>query len=297
MERCFNNDVYRLIFENCLDAVLVSSLDGKIYRANRAACELFRRTEEELCAAGRAGIIDEQDPKWAAALSERAETGSIRAQLNYVWKDGSKFVGDTTSVIFNDQNDCIWTVLIIRDITKFIQIEKTLRKIKDTAFFSKYDDLTKILNRKSFINKLKQEMARSKRENSPLSLLLVDIDYFKKVNDMHGHPIGDTVLKCCVLRLIENLRIYDILGRYGGDEFIICLPNTSREQAADISERLRRLIEEMEIEHNSEIIKVTASFGVAFFDAESGEDIDSIIARVDDMMYHAKSKRNSVYGI
>ncbi len=298
MDHCFNNDVYRLIFENCLDAVILSTPDGKIYRANHAACEMFKRTEEEIRIEGRAGMVDLKDPKSAAALRERDETGRIKAEFTFLLKDGTTFVGDTASVIFNDGDGNQWIATIIRDITKFIQTEKNLRKInKETAFLSRYDDLTKILNRRSFISKFKQEMAQAKKEQLPLSLILVDIDYFKKINDVHGHLTGDTVLKCCVLCMIENLRIYDHIGRFGGDEFIICLPKASREQAVEISERLRSLIEEMEIEYDSEIIKVTASFGVAFFDHTSNEDIESIIARLDDMMYRAKSKRNSVYGI
>ena len=174
---------------------------------------------------------------------------------------------------------------------RIINLELKILELANT------DALTGVLNRRAFMERMKQEVQRSLREKAPLSLIMVDIDYFKKVNDSHGHQVGDLVLKRFAERLCEFSRPYDFSGRYGGEEFVLCLPGADISQAGSVAERMRGKVEEMKIElpDGSQSIHVTGSFGVACFRTVPEDSIDVIIGRADDSMYRAKrTGRNRV---
>lgn len=295
MDFTIKDGIYRFLFEHSNDAIFLSRPDGSVYRANPAACELFQRDEEDLCQVGRSGVVDLNDPRLELALRECAEVGRIRAELNFRRKDGSIFPADCVSSIFKDEQNRTWTVIIIRDMTAFKQAEEAMLKMQEEVTqYATYDSLTGILNRRAFLDKLQQEMCRSQRESFSLSLMIMDLDHFKLINDEMGHSCGDTVLKKIAHCLTERLRPYDILGRYGGDEFIACLPNTDSKEAHKIAERLRAHIEESVISYGDKHFSVTISIGLACYDNKTPEDIESLIIRADKNLYSAKEKRNTV---
>ena len=140
-------------------------------------------------------------------------------------------------------------------------------------------------------------MSRAHREKKPLSFILTDIDHFKRVNDTYGHQVGDFVLQRFTRQLQTCARPYDFLGRYGGEEFVVCLAGADRLQAGLVAERMRKQIEDMEImlPDDTRSIQITASFGVASYSIEAGEHFDLLIKRADDALYLAKNKgRNCV---
>lgn len=168
------------------------------------------------------------------------------------------------------------------------------RRIMDLAAT---DPLTGVLNRRAFMERLEQEIERSRRGKTPISLIMADIDYFKRVNDRYGHQDGDIVLQRFVDQLTTSLRAYDFTARYGGEEFFVCLPGADGSQAGSVAERLRKRVEEMEVvfPDGSRSIRITASFGVVSFLPEPQESIDSLIKRADEAMYRAKNEgRNRV---
>jgi len=287
-------DCYCSIFEHSMDAILLASPDGQIYHVNPATCTMFQWTEEELCKIGREGILSWDNPNLENLLKEREQTGKVRGDLNFIRHDGSIFPGEFTSVIFIDDNKFRWSCTIIRDTSILKQAEETLRIThEETIRLANVDYLTGLLNRRAFMERLKQESERARREESLMGLLIIDIDFFKEINDTYGHLTGDLVLQKFGSALVLNSRSYDVIGRYGGDEFIVCLPNTSLDESVRIAERMRSYIEEMEIIYDcSQLIKLTASFGVANYSFE--EDVDSLIFRADCAMYKAKCLRNSV---
>lgn len=159
------------------------------------------------------------------------------------------------------------------------------------------DALTGFLNRRALMERMEQEIERSMRENNPFSLILSDIDYFKKVNDTFGHQAGDLVLRKFSHQLTTVTRPYDFVGRYGGEEFVACLPGAGLFQAESIAERMRKQVEEMTImlPDDSGPVRITASFGVASLRMKSDETSDLIIKRADDALYRAKDDgRNRV---
>lgn len=156
------------------------------------------------------------------------------------------------------------------------------------------DGLTNIFNRRYLEQRLLEEVAYSKRYTKPLSILLLDIDFFKRLNDTHGHQAGDYVLKNVSTTLSQALREYDVVARYGGEEFAIMLPTTPKQKGATIAERLRQSICERDFRFREETIKCSISLGVAAF-PEDGKDPESLVAAADRALYKAKeSGRNQV---
>ncbi|UJF31821.1 GGDEF domain-containing protein [Paenibacillus hexagrammi] len=155
------------------------------------------------------------------------------------------------------------------------------------------DGLTGVSNRRHFMRLAENEMKKARNEHSNLSLILYDIDFFKKFNDQYGHLAGDEVLKMISNRVSKNLRDGDIMGRYGGEEFIILLPHTSLAAALQVAESLRAAVECECVLFNDTSLRVTASFGVA--EVGKGEHLLEVINQADTALYEAKARgRNCV---
>ena len=161
------------------------------------------------------------------------------------------------------------------------------------------DALTGLGNRRYFDETLTREMARTKRNGSPLSLVLLDIDFFKKINDVYGHTTGDTVLKELATLIASNLRQCDWIARYGGEEYALILPDTPCLEALKLLERLRLLVEKHVFDRDHSPMKVTVSLGITQYDVKR-HTLESFIAEADEALYEAKNHgRNQVrvYGL
>jgi diguanylate cyclase (GGDEF)-like protein len=153
---------------------------------------------------------------------------------------------------------------------------------------SHVDALTFLPNRRMIVRELQDEVLRAERYNAPLSISVVDVDFFKKVNDTYGHLAGDEVLRHIGYTLRDHIRHPDIAGRYGGEEFLILLPNTASAEATEQAERLRKYVREAKVQVIDHILSVTISIGVAQF--RPGEDTwDTLLNRADNAMYEAKN--------
>lgn len=150
------------------------------------------------------------------------------------------------------------------------------------------DPLTFLVNRRTIIKELQDEVLRAERYHSMLSVSVVDVDNFKTVNDTHGHPVGDEVLRQVAHQLREGIRHPDVVGRYGGEEFLIILPNSDANAAAEQASRLCRQVRETTVNFKDHEVKVTLSVGVAQF--RVGVDTwDTLLSRADNAMYEAKN--------
>jgi len=177
---------------------------------------------------------------------------------------------------------------------RIIQLLSELEAAKqDLLLLSRTDPLTGALNRRAILLQIETEISRAKRENKRVSLSLLDIDYFKKINDTYGHMAGDDVLRECVKRIDSVIRMYDSLGRFGGDEFLIVLPDTEEVGAYTMGERVRSVIDDRDILINGSSIYVTISLGTVTWDGNGS--VDDMIARADKALYQAKKNgRNRV---
>lgn len=156
------------------------------------------------------------------------------------------------------------------------------------------DPLTGILNRRSFFERAMQEFTRSRRYHTPLSLVMLDLDHFKKINDTFGHLIGDKALSEISRTCAAQIRASDFVGRYGGEEFVVLLPETSLEGALSIAQRLCETIRDVTIESKQGLVKVTASVGVAEL-MEDYASLDVLLEHADAALYRAKQAgRNRV---
>src|SRR5260370_14103418 len=150
------------------------------------------------------------------------------------------------------------------------------------------DSLTRLWNRSSIFDILCRELSRAERESKPVSVLMVDLDHFKSVNDNHGHFAGDAVL-CETARLMQNsIRSYDSIGRYGGEEFLILLPGCDEDASYRHAERLRKRLEEVRMPLNGTSLCITASFGATTALPGQSCTPEALIKKADDALYLAK---------
>ena len=157
------------------------------------------------------------------------------------------------------------------------------------------DGLTKIFNRKYFLDRLEAEVAFAKRHNTPLSLLMMDIDHFKKVNDTFGHLAGDRALVELSRIVSTTIRTEDVFARYGGEEFVVVCRGVDLVGAAALGERIRHLVEQEKIEHEDAHFTITVSIGVSVLTDVGVRDALSLIGHADEALYEAKrSGRNKV---
>jgi diguanylate cyclase (GGDEF)-like protein len=173
-----------------------------------------------------------------------------------------------------------------REKAELLRAEERMRQ------YAEHDDLTGLWNHRIVIERLQQEVDRSHREGVPLSIILVDLDHFKNINDTHNHHAGDLVLQEAAAIFQRTVRAYDTVGRYGGEEFLLVLPGLSFVGARLRAEQFRMAIQSVRLQHGEATIQVTASFGVA-----SGypEDYEAMIQAADAALYRAKnSGRNCV---
>ena len=150
------------------------------------------------------------------------------------------------------------------------------------------DQLTGSLNRRAYDKRVEEEITRYKRYGRAFSLLIFDVDLFKRVNDTYGHATGDKCLKEIIVRIKPLLRDCDLLARFGGEEFVVLLPETSRDGALDVAEKLRQAVEKIEFLHKDDLVQITISVGVTEIIPED-EIAESLFVRMDMAMYEAKN--------
>ncbi|MCX6076534.1 MAG: diguanylate cyclase [Campylobacterales bacterium] len=266
--------------------VITSSTDlsGVITEASEAFCKISGYSKAELLGK-KHNILRHPDfdssiykDLWHNITQGKSWLGEIKNQK----KDGSYYWVNIIVAPTFDKNGKIDGYSSIRqDITDKKRVEE----------LAVTDQLTKIFNRLHLENSFKQEVDRAKRYNATFSVILLDIDHFKAVNDNYGHDVGDEVLVGVVNILKQNIRATDILGRWGGEEFLIILPQTDMNEAKYLAEKLKS-----EIEHHTfdTIGSKTCSFGISQFRVED-EDSKMVVKRADNALYSAKnSGRNRV---
>jgi diguanylate cyclase (GGDEF)-like protein len=171
-----------------------------------------------------------------------------------------------------------------------LKLKEAYKRIEELA---ELDELTGSFNRRCIMRMLDEEIARFSRSGSPCSVALIDLDHFKRVNDTYGHPTGDEVLRTFAITMFANVRSVDRFGRYGGEEFLLILPDMPNDGAVRALDRLRAIVADLDWSAFSPGMKVTLSAGVATL--RPGETTDSILARTDSALYAAKAQgRNRI---
>ncbi len=170
-------------------------------------------------------------------------------------------------------------------------IEDLRRKLNEAQMNMITDPLTGVYNRRGLFHFLSQEIERALRYKQPFSIIMADLDHFSDINNTYGHLAGDIVLKKFCSTVLSMIRKVDIMGRYGGEEFVIILPNTTVENAYQVAEKIRLAISKLKFQYKDKVFGVTSSFGVTQF--KESDTVESILKRADKALYKAKETRNA----
>ncbi len=280
---------FRTIAQTAVDAIILADSNGKIVFWNESSQNIFGYAEDEILGKPLTVLMPEQYREAHQQGIERLKATSKSKYIGRVnemqglRKDGHNFPIELAVSMWNVKGETFYSG-IVRNITRRKQLEKELERLATT------DKLTQAFNRTKFYEVIKKEMERAKRYFHPLSIVMFDIDHFKKINDTFGHAVGDSVLRTLTKIVRKNLRETDYLVRWGGEEFILIAPDTDLEKAIVLVERIRKEIESYKFNHAG---PVTVSFGIAEYKPDDTED--ALIKRADDAMYDAKRKgRNRV---
>ncbi len=235
----------------------------------------------------------QENAKIVDAIGQTIQTGQIQ-MIEYkipVASGGERWFEGRIALMEKGDLGQGKVVFMASDITERVQLYQEVQRLANL------DGLTGCFNRRYFMEKAAQEIHRSMRYNRPLSLLMIDIDHFKGVNDRYGHQAGDQLLCNLVLLCQKQIRNDDTLGRYGGEEFIVLMPETASEGAMLASERLREKIEKMKINTLEGGLSVTVSMGLASLERgfDKTHTLDALIKSADLALYAAKAAgRNCV---
>lgn len=265
--------------ENGSDLIQSISPDGKFLFVNNAWKRTLGYSDEDIQNLNIFDIIHPDCIPHCKTIFYEIMQGIEITNIEtiFISKDGKNIIVEGNVNTRFEKGKPIYTRGIFRNITDRKRLEEELRVAAIT------DKLTNIYNRFKLEDLLQREIERAKRYKNPLSIVMFDIDYFKKINDLYGHQAGDYILKTVAKIVKENIRVTDYFGRWGGEEFIILLPETSLENARLMSEKIRTLIESYSFQY---INNLTVSCGVAEFMEE--DTVDSLIKVVDDSLYLAK---------
>jgi diguanylate cyclase (GGDEF)-like protein/PAS domain S-box-containing protein len=275
---------WRATFDASSDPIMLIDSEIKIIKANLATTKFLLKPFNGILGKTYFELFQGTDKPPAECLLEKMKKTKKHEEAELYLSERCIWVRVSFDPIFDDKGNLIMFVHIIRDITESKHAEEELIRLATT------DKLTGAYNRTKFEEIIDREIERTKRYNQPLSMILFDIDHFKKINDTYGHGAGDYVLKTIADIVRENIRKIDYFVRWGGEEFVIISSETNLEKAHALAERIRGITESYKFDT---VGKVTVSVGVTEF--EEGDRGDSFIKRTDDAMYKAKEKgRNRV---
>ena len=264
------------------DGIIVTDKNESVVLVNPAAEELLEKPMGRIVHDGFMGIVD--DPEYIRRLMAAGESGISLPPLDY----NGRLLALNATRILGAEGALVGSVALIRDVSEEKRLEDELRALSQT------DGLTGLFNRRFMDEAIISELGRSDRYGTPLSIALFDVDHFKKFNDTHGHEQGDRVLKGIADTAREAMRDVDLCCRYGGEEFLVIMPNTDREGALLAAERLREAVEVAKADE----LTVTISVGTATYPGAEVSDADTMVTAADRAMYAAKvGGRNRVCAV
>lgn len=285
---------YLGILQDQLDLICRYKPDGSLLFANDAYVRFY-------------GVRRSQIPKlsvWAQILPDRVE--GLRAKINSLKvedpvavseslserADGEKrWIEWTERGIFNNRGELVEVQAVGRDINDEVRLRKQLEEsLIKTESLAMTDGLTNLLNRRAITERAEAEWQRAQREDRPLSLMIIDLDHLKEINDTHGHLVGDIALSTVADLMRGSMRRYDWVGRWGGDEFLLVLPGTPRRDAVEVAERLRQRVKQTRLPLDEGVeINLQLSIGVAGYDQPKDRGpLSELLLRADEALYQAK---------
>jgi diguanylate cyclase (GGDEF)-like protein/PAS domain S-box-containing protein len=299
MEEVHNSERFlRTIFESIRDPFCIIDRDFRIVRANDAYLRVKGKSIDDLIGGkcyetlyGRDSVCD------ACVIDKTFKSGEPCLKEKFVPRPEGygEWVEIYTYPIFMEGQEVSHVIQYVRSITDRKRSEEEKRMlIERLERLSRTDGLTGMLNKRGLMERLQTEFERVKRYGGSISLLICDIDDFKYVNDLYGHSAGDNYLKLVAQAMYNSIRSADIIGRFGGDEFMVILQGVEREEAMKLAERIRSIVEDTVLKVDiMRSVKSTVSVGVATFDSTESYSVttpEELIKAADDALYRAKNK-------
>ena len=274
-----------MILENMQEGMFVVDQEGRLLDVNPIAQELLLSNKDNII-----GVMLEEYLPEIKPLLQKKEQSSRLIEFTLERNGSEKNFEAKMSGLRSKNGKCLGYLIVVLDITE------RKRLYQEVAILASKDSLTGLNNRRHLLELAQQELDRSYRYQHPVSLLLIDVDNFKNINDSYGHLTGDLVMTVFSDFLKKTLRSVDIIGRFGGDEFMVVLPETSLETALKTGERLCSLIQNEACQTDAGNVKITISVGVSGENTvKKGADIYMLIDQADRALYQAKSLgRNQV---
>ena len=295
------------LLANVNDAIIASDAEYRLTAWNPAAEALYGWKAEEVLGRNGPEIIQTQWPQEDAESMRRmiAEAGRWRGEATQVRRDGTRIPVEISSLTLRDASGrTVGYISVNRDITHRKQSEDELRRARESLMamnldletalarekqLAHTDPLTGINNRRRLYELAEYEFEIALRYRQPLSVIMFDLDHFKEVNDIFGHAVGDHMLQRVTQIARSELRSADVIGRYGGEEFVIVLPMTNAHHAYPLAERIRTRVAAICVPTEKGDASVTVSIGIVeMFHSPKVDSIDDLIRRADEAMYAAK---------
>lgn len=274
----------QFLVDGMSDAMLVFDNRSRLVDSNPSARRLFPLASERAIGTGADHIFAMQPFLIGMLAIDHADQAEIQLE-----RDGEIEYFDVRLSTLTERENLVGRMLVLRNITEARLLQQSLEEMAIT------DPLTGLFNRRQFEILGRQELERTRRYGQPFSVMIFDLDTFKQINDVHGHQVGDEVLKVVALLLRNTMRRSDMCFRYGGEEFTALMPATGAEEARKAAERLRHAIAISTVEWEETQIHFTISIGVSIYAGDENEDFDQLVARADRAMYVAKrAGRNRV---
>jgi len=290
------------IFDSIRDPFTILDSDYKIVKANQAYSDLKSIKLDDLLEEKCYAVTRERDSvcdDCIVAKTFRSGDSAAKEKQIATGLGAQEWIEIYTYPILNQEGVVTHVIEYVRNITDRKRAEEeSQRFIKELETLSSEDSLTGLQNRRKIFERIRHEIERVRRYKTELSLIFCDLDSFKEINDTYGHQAGDEVLKTIADILRRAVRTSDVVGRYGGDEFLIVLPQTSLKGAQEMAERIRIDVQDTKFElPGGKSAGTTMSIGVAFYDGTE-TDIDALISRIDTALYVSKrSGKNQVYSL
>jgi diguanylate cyclase (GGDEF)-like protein/PAS domain S-box-containing protein len=285
------------LIENMSDGVLVLDAQSRIVDLNPAMENFIEGKTSSYMGCNAFEVFHPWMEKTDVFLGEMERRTELK-----VPKDPSRYVDLRVTPLYDREQLLSGRLMVFRDITERKQVEKRLRYVNDKLqgqlieigiLQSKLreqairDPLTNLFNRRYLEETLDRELSRAARENYPVCIIMIDLDHFKRINDTYGHEAGDLVLKAIADTLSEQSRRGDFACRYGGEEFVVAMPNISMETAYERAEFLRQSLNSLSVPYEYYNLSVTISMGIACY-PENGQTREAILRAADQAMYAAK---------
>ena len=293
-----SNSLEKLLIENADEALFFYTMEGKLIYVNSAFEKITGYTTQEMYEKNFIPYIHPDDQGWTMKLWEGLFKGEFfeDAEFRIIKKNGEiRWSSSTWKLVINSDGKKIGIQGKQQDITERKLSDLKLEEaIQFTEKLANKDELTGLNNRRSFFEKGNQIFKQAIRYEHPLSVIMMDVDHFKNINDEHGHSVGDEVLQGIAQLLQITIREIDLVARMGGEEFAFLFPETLLDEAVHLTERLRKEIECATIVEKEKHFRLTASFGICSSQVKD-ETLEAMLSKADDALYIAKKKgRNQI---